>query len=879
MAVANLPDQLTAALAERYHLERELGRGGMATVYLARDLRHKRLVALKVLHPELAATLGPERFQREIEISARLQHPHILTVHDSGAVAGQLWFTMPYVEGESLRDRLRRETQLPLVDALRIATDAARALQYAHEHDVIHRDIKPENLLLTRDGSILVADFGVGRVLSGVGEQLTGTGISVGTPLYMSPEQSAGDRNLDARSDVYSLGTVLYEMLVGEPPFTGPTAQAIIAKRFSDPVPAVRRLRPSIPEGLEVAVTRALAPIPADRFATAAEFARALQPSMTPVAVPTASSRLARHNLLVAAVALVVGLLIGLGVLYALRRTFPRGDEMSAGVKRVAVLPFENIGDSAHAYFADGVANDVRTKLSQIAGLAVIARGSSNQYKGSNKSQQQIARELGVDYLLTAMVQWERAPDGSSRVRVTPELVDVRSGDAPQTRWGQSFDAAMTGVFQVQADIATQVAQALNVALGDSTRRELAAKPTQNLSAYHAFLRGEAAFRREPRNLDQAIAAYEEAVTLDSTFAEAWLGLAETQGRLYTRTPTPALAEAVRLAADRALAVAPTSREGHSALGAYYGFVLVDYARALIHDSLAFSIAPGNAELLGYVGWDELTLGRWGEARRHLEQAVRLDPRSRLPVEGLCLTLLYTRDYRAAERAGDRALQLASADPGLRVMRAKVALAQGDLLGAQAVLRAVPKEVNPSTFIAYVGSFGDERLSLPWSLDDQQQQDLLRLPPSAFDEDRATWGLALAQTYHLRGNTAKARAYGDSARKAFQQELRAAPQGAERQALHGLALAYSGRKVEAIQVGKRALALMPLAKDAQVSPYIQHQLVSIFILVGEPEKALDQLEPLLKIPYYLSPGWLKIDPNFNALRGNPRFDRLMHISE
>src|SRR5579864_6177 len=288
--LADLPAQFAEALRDRYRLERELGRGGMATVYLAQDLKHKRPVALKVLHPELGASLGPERFQREIEFAARLQHPHILTVLDSGEAAGQLWFTMPYVEGESLRSRLRRERQLPVENALRIATETARALDYAHRHGVIHRDIKPENILLTRDGDTLVADFGIARALGGE-ERLTQTGMSVGTPAYMSPEQASGDQALDARTDVYSLGCVLYEMLVGEPPFTGPTAQAIILKRFTELVPSVRKARPSVPEGVDQAMQRALAPIPADRFASAAEFARALQLLViTPTTIPTVAT-------------------------------------------------------------------------------------------------------------------------------------------------------------------------------------------------------------------------------------------------------------------------------------------------------------------------------------------------------------------------------------------------------------------------------------------------------------------------------------------------------------------------------------------------------------------------------------------------------------
>ena len=270
------PTALAEALRDRYVLERELGRGGMATVYLARDLRHDRLVALKVLLPDLARSLGAERFLREIRTAARLQHPHILSVHDSGEAAGQLWFTMPYVEGESLRRRLERERQLPIEDALRIAREVADGLDCAHRHDVVHRDIKPENILLS-EGHALVADFGISRALApdGPGEALTATGVAVGTPAYMSPEQATGQA-VDARTDVYALGVVLYEMLAGEPPFTGPTPQAVIAKRFHTDAVPLRATRSAVPPHVDRAVARALARVPTDRFASSAELARAL---------------------------------------------------------------------------------------------------------------------------------------------------------------------------------------------------------------------------------------------------------------------------------------------------------------------------------------------------------------------------------------------------------------------------------------------------------------------------------------------------------------------------------------------------------------------------------------------------------------------------
>jgi serine/threonine-protein kinase len=880
--VADLPIQLSTALADRYTLERPLGRGGMATVYLARDLRHRRPVALKVLHPELAFALGAERFLREIEMAANLSHPHILPLFDSGEVGGLLYYVMPYVDGESLRDRLRRETQLPVDSTLQIAREVADALAYAHRQGVIHRDIKPENILLS-GGHALVADFGVARAVDQPGvERLTDTGLAVGTAAYMSPEQASGASQLDGRSDIFSLGCVVYEMLAGEPPFTGPTVYAIIAQRFNDKVPSVRVLRSAVTPEMDQAVGRALAPVPADRFATATEFARALQPTVS-MATPSPTLGPRRfwrtgvrvsRRLQVAATALGVAAVIGLGALFGSHPSRKVG-AAPVGPKVLAVLPFENLGDSADAYFADGVTDALRTKLSQIGGLAVIARSSSNEYRQTTKPAQQIARELGVDYLLTATVRWERGSTGDSRVRVTPELVEVDPGHAPRTRWGEQFDAAMTGVFQVQADIAGRVAEALGVALGDSTRRELAAKPTQSLPAYDAFLRGEAASQRmstlDPARLRRAVSAYEQAVALDSTFVEAWARLSAAHATLYYGvSPTPAGAEAARHAAERARSLAPNRPETHQALGLYYYNVLSDHERSFTEDSIALALAPGNTELLGALGWDELSLGRWQEATTHFEQAARLDPRSAMAAGNLGFVLLSTRRFPEAERAYDRALEFAPENLSWREFRVMVALAQGDLRGARAVLRAAPKEVDPTSLVAYMSWYGD----LMWVLDESQQQLLLRLTPSAFDNDRGSWASVRAQTYALRGNAAKTRVYADSALVTLKHQLLSSPDNAQRHALAGLAYAYLGRRADAIREGRRAVELLPVSRAAADGAYIQHQLVRIYVLVDEHEQALDQLEPLLRIPYILSPGWLRIDPAFDPLRGNPRFERL-----
>jgi serine/threonine-protein kinase len=854
-----LPDltpALAQALQDRYRLERELGRGGMATVYLAHDLKHDRPVALKVLHPDLAAALGPERFQREIRFAARLQHPHILTVLDSGNAAGQLWFAMPFVEGESLRDRLQRERQLPLDVALQIAREVGRALDYAHQHGVIHRDIKPENVLLTKDGSTLVADFGIARALD-ADDGLTQTGMAIGTPAYMSPEQASAERTLDARTDVYSLGAVLYEMLVGEPPYTGPTAQAVIVKRFTDPVPSVRKLRPSVPEALDHAIQRALAPVAADRFATAADFVRFGYPL-------TAT--------------LLVGIAIGLGALFAWRRGHAPAEPeaASAGPKVLAVLPFENLGDSADAYFADGVSDEVRTKLAKLGGLEVIARGSSNEYRHTAKRPADIARELGADYLLTATVRWEKVPGGTSRVRVTPELVDVGPGHAPRTRWGDQFDAALTGVFQVQADIATKVASALHVALGDDARHELAAMPTGNLAAYDAFLKGEATSQDlaigDPPTLRRAIALYEQAAASDSTFVPAWAQLARVHASLYFHsTPTPDEAARARHAAERAQALGPDRSEGPLALGDYYRQVERDNRQALAAYEAGLKLAPNNVALLAGAATAEQSLGRTEASLQHFTRAGALDPRSANTAWSTARLLLYLRRYPEAQVALERATALAPTNLSNLEAKVMVALAQGDLAGARAIVRAGLTAVEPAELLAFLANYFD----LYWVLDEAQQQQLLTLPPSAFDNDRSVWGMVRAQTFYLRGDQVRARAYADSARLSIDAQLRAAPRDAQLHVFRGLALAYLGRKAEAIKEGERAGMLLPISRDATFGSYILHQLARIYLLTGESAKALDQLEPLLTMPYVLSPGWLRIDPTFAPLRGNPRFERLV----
>jgi serine/threonine-protein kinase len=883
-------------LADRYVLERELGHGGMATVYLARDLRHARPVALKVLNPELAARIGPERFLREIRTTARLQHPFILPLFDSGEAAGHLWYVMPYVEGESLRQRLEREKQLPLEASIQIARDVLAALSYAHECGVLHRDIKPENILLER-GVAVLADFGIAQAVSAASsERLTETGLTLGTPAYMSPEQAAGERDLDGRSDLYGLACVLYELLAGLPPFTGSSARAVLARHTLDPVPPLRTVRKAVPAHLDAAIQRALEKVPADRYGTAVDFAQALTPStMTSGPIITTLDEGAdtqplpgvqqRRPLPVRSVLAGFGfaVLAGVSIVLGLRSRAPTASESAAAttVMRIAVLPFENLGDSADAYFGDGVADAVRGKLTALRGLEVIARASSMEYRQTRKPQREVARELGVRYLLTGTVRWEKIPNGQDRVQVTPELIEASTASA---KWQQPFDAALTDIFQVQADIAERVAQALDIALSEAEHRSLEERPTRTVSAYDAFLKGEELWSKASgvylEESGQAASQYQRAVELDPGFVMAWVRLAGAHASIYgygggyggTVADTKH-DELAREAAERTLALRPDGYEGRLAMGTYYLYARSDYRRALVEANRGLQIAPDQPEVLDVAGTAEIYLGLWDSALVHSQREQQLDPRSVGAARSIALILERLRRYPETLAACDRGLMLSPADPLLLRYKAVAYTGLTDLHGIRATLNAARRDGVPIVALTNAFAF--------WWLDGEDQQRLVRLTPASFNGDRGVWGSALAETYWLLGDKIRARAYADSARRAYEAQLQKPHDpvtDALRRSTLSLMLAYSGEETDAVGEGTRALTLLPVTKDALWAPWIQYQLALTYVLAGTPEKALDQLEPLLRIPSFLSPGWLRMDPMLQSLRGNPRFDRLVNTA-
>jgi serine/threonine-protein kinase len=775
---------------------------------------------------------------------------------------------MPFVEGESLRERLSRERQLPVADAVRITREVALALDYAHRHGIIHRDIKPENILLI-DGQALLADFGIARALrGGEADNLTGTGMSIGTPGYMSPEQAAGDKGIDARTDVYSLACVLYEMLAGEPPFSGPNTQAVIARVLTEAPRPIHTVRQSVSRQLSGAIDQGLAKSPADRPATAADFARLLESTASMPATTLAETP--RRGWSWAAVAAAVGIVAIIGGVVG--AVWWRAHPSDSGERKIAVIPFENAGSADDEYFADGMTDEVRSRLSKIRGLRVTARGSSAQYRRSKKTPREIGRELEVRYLVQGTVRWNRT-NGVNRVRVTPELIDVSN---EESRWSEPYDTVLSDVFEVQASIASKVAEALNVALAPPEQAQITERPTSSLDAYDEFLKGEqitSSFgNNDPPTLQKGLAHYEQAVRLDSTFARAWSAIARARANISILSPSKELYEGARVAAERAVQLAPERPEAYVAMGVYLAAVKLDYEGAREQYVKGLEHDPNNPDLLTLLGGIESTLGKWDDALTHKKQAALLDPRSVSANGRLAGAYHVLRRFNEEQPVWDRALALS---PGnLSLIQGKVIglVSLGQLDSVHALIHRSLATVDTTALLVHFSLFQE----MMWTLPPELWPRIVNLTVKDFNGDRGHWGLKVGHTYRLLGDTARARMFGDSARAAFEAQVREFPERAQFHELLGRALALGGHKAEAIAEAERSLAMRETTLDGSIRPYVHLQVARVLVQSGEYDKALDLLEPLLTTNSSdMTPAWLRLDPTFKPMMGNPRFQRLI----
>jgi eukaryotic-like serine/threonine-protein kinase len=838
--VADVPHRLQNVLSDRFRIERELGRGGMATVYLAEDLKHHRSVAIKVLDPELAAAIGPERFLREIEIAARLQHPHILPLHDSGVAEGLLYYVMPFVEGESLRDRLSREKQLPLDDALRIVREVADALDYAHGQGVVHRDIKPENILISR-GHAVVADFGIARAIRAAGgAKLTETGLTLGTPLYMSPEQAIGGGELDGRSDLYNLGCVLYEMLAGQPPFTGPTGESLVHQHLSVEPRSVADLRPTVPAGIARALGRALAKTPADRFGTLAAFAEALA-HREPAAMASAPT-------------------VAIAAPAPARPVHERS--------KIAVLPFQNLSaEGAHAYFAGGLHDELLTQLSKVAALKVISRTSVMGYSGTSKPLKQIASELGVGSVVEGSVQV-----AGERLRVTVQLIDAATDEH---LWAERYDRTLDDAFAIQSEVAQQVVAEVGAALTSTEQAGLAAAPTANAEAYRLYLQGREYWTRPGylrQNWEVAQQLYERALGLDPDFALARAALSQVHGAMYWWRYDPSVARAARQReeAEAALRLAPLLPQAHAAMGLSHYWGQRDYRRALDEFAIALKGLPNDAELWWRIGAVNRRVGNWNDLFAAFEMAGQLDPRSATLL--MDLGNIYNRLHRYADAVGafDRALSLAPdlQDAALQRGRTHV-LWQGQLDTLRAAVNRVPIDPdlevpNRADLLLWERNAAGLLVLQAAHPDIIEVQDLF-LPSILYS----------AWAHQLSGDHAAAHAAFDSARVRLDFALSELPDDWRVHAARGLALAGLGRRDEALREADWLKQSIVYREDAFDGPLLAEDRARILAQAGDAEAALDEIDRLLAGPSFLSVHTLRLDPRWDPIRDHRRFNALL----
>jgi TolB-like protein/Flp pilus assembly protein TadD len=885
----------------------------MGEVYEAEDTKLGRRVALKVLPGETARDpLRRERFEREAKAVAALNHPNIVTIYSVEEEAGVHFITMELVEGQTLRRVLPRGG-LPIARLLDLAIPLAEAIAAAHQQGITHRDLKPENILVNRNGKVKVLDFGLAKVGEEVGEAgegsrlptvaLTEEGRIVGTVAYMSPEQGEGKR-VDPRSDVFTLGTILYEMSTGERPFKGGTAVSLLSSILKDHPPPVTATNATLPRDLARIVDRCLMKDPARRFQTAMGLATELatlkknSDSAELDAVAMSGRRSGAVDATAATVpgrwrgiryATAAAVVVGVAVagFIAIRSWRggapgdPGGQATGARVaapqdtrQRIVVLPFENLGAPDDAYFAAGMTEEITSRLASVGGLGVISRTSAVQYAKTGKTTKQIGAELDVAYVLEGTVRWERGVGKASRVRVTPQLIRVTDDTH---LWADRYDREMKDVFAVQSEIAEQVVAKLGIAMGQPERQAIGGQPTQNLDAYQAYLRGKSLLdspASSPEDQKRGIEMLQQAVEMDTRFALAWATLSKVHSSVYhdrVDFTEERLAKA-RECADRALALQPDLREGHLALGYYYYWGRSDYGQALEEFKRAAQGRADDPEILEAMAYVNRRQGYWDESIVAMEKAFALNPRNitlALQMSGSYASL---RRFLDALRSADIAIALAPHASGLYVPKLFIQVqADGDTRAARETLKSIDPRQVPE--VPWIESYLD-------TLDGRYQEALDHL--AAFPSDLLDVPdvyepktLSAGRIYLAMNDRPRALVACESAREVLVKAIAASPRDARMRSAHGMALACLGRKDEAVREARLAADMIPITSDAIDGPRYLQELAAVYATVGESDAALDLLDRLLAMPGGASVNLLKIDPIWAPLRKHPRFQKLM----
>jgi len=871
-----------------YKVLEKLGEGGMGVVYKAQDTKLDRLVALKFLPHHLTTSEADQaRFIQEAKAAALLNHPNVCTIYDIKEEEGKQFIVMEYVDGKTLRRII--QSQVPnLPSSIQYAIQVGEALHEAHTNGIVHRDIKCENIMINSKNQIKVMDFGLAKLKGSL--KLTKTSSTVGTLAYMAPEQIQGGE-IDARSDIFSFGVVLFEMLTGKLPFRGEHDAAVMYSILNEePEPLTKYLPEAGSELLHI-LNRALEKDPRDRYQTVNDMVidlrrtkkdtgRVSRRTLTQIPIPepttssevrpdsTSSERASGHKnmrlvLITAGIVLVVAALL-------LMQPWKWNRE-NAGQKTLAVLPFENLGDAGKEYFADGITDEITSRLSRLSGLGVIARSSAKEYKKSAKTVKQIGEELGVSYILMGTVRWSGS--GEQRVRVNPELINVNT--TLQT-WSQAFEATFSDAFTIQSDVAAEVARALDLELLQREKENLGKKLTDNPQAYDYYLKGlEYEYRSIERvHFESQIRLYEQAIAADPAFAAAYAKVSSAHSMMYWMyyDRTEGRVTKAKEAAERAIELDPHLADAHAAMGWHYYQGRLDYESALKEFDLALQYQPNNADVHQGIASVRRRQGRMNDAIESYKKAFAANPRSPEIIRQMGETFTLARRYEEADAAYDRTVLISPDNEFVPANKAlNILLWTGDLERANKVLaEATSINRRPSTIVLFA------KVRVNWYRGDKNAADaaLKELSSMGAVDNQFFYmpvSLVQARIEQTIGDPSRSPQLFDEARKQIESLVAMTPEDGRFHSALGLTYAGLGRKDDAIREAEKGVELLPAEKEAWRGSYRLISLATVYTMVGEHEKALDVLERLVSIPADFSRQLLKLDPTWQSLKDNRRF--------
>ncbi len=881
-----------------YKILEELGRGGMGVVYLAEDTKLERTVAIKFLPPHIAINSDErKRFETEAKAAAALNHPNIATIHAIEEVDNEMFIVMEYVDGKTLKEyvgmyhkKTVHDTPLnppliggkpingiPVDESINLTIQIAEGLQTAHDKGIIHRDIKSSNIMITDKSKVKIMDFGLAKIRGGA--EITKEKSTLGTVAYMSPEQTRGEE-ADHRSDIWSFGVVLYEMITGQLPFKGDYDQAIIYSILNEMPDSVNFINSGVAPGMGKIINKCLQKQSTDRYQNFEDLISDLKQlkekssSKASISKPEPSPTKKRSPLLVSSI--VVSLTLIFVVLYF--TIYNTSEEINSSTKRkmLVVLPFKNLGSAEDEYFADGITEEITSRLSEIKQLGIIGRTSADLYKNTEKSIDQIGAELGVDYLLEGSVRWEKVAGSESRIRITPQLIKVSDGTHI---WTKRYDAILESVFDLQSDIAEKVAMALDITLLGSEQKSISQKPTDNLEAYDYYLRGNDYYRYRgitEENFKIAEKLFLKVIELDSNFVLPYIGLAQIYTDFYWyhwKGSEDMLTQAMYYI-DKAIEINPDLPEIYSALGHYYYHGFLDYDKALIELENGLKIDPDNSEIVEIIGYIKRRQGKFEECIDYLKRSIELNPLS-YPNNDIGETYYLLKNYEEAEKYLDIAISNIPEWGTPYIFKAKCYLLRnGDVNRAHQILKASLEVVNQ-------GKSGVIFLLILTLILDGKYEEALKMlsdEPANLLENQFTFlpkAQIMATIYRLENKNDLAKDYYDSARVVIEEKLKELPDDARLYSALGLVFAGLGKKDDAIKEGKRGTELLSITKEAWVGFIRELDLAKIYTMVGEYDLAIDKLEYLLSIPGELSVPYIKLDPVWRPLLDIPRFKNVL----